>query len=88
MSSEIITAEDLELFRIKLLSDLREIISESEKTVPKPWWKGREVRSFLKIGTSKLQSLRITGKLPSSKIGGIHYYRYEDIEKMLKNSDL
>ena len=67
MSSEIITQEDLELFRVKLLSDLKEIIAESDKKVPKPWWKGREVRCFLKIGTSKLQSLRITGQLPSSK---------------------
>lgn len=88
MSSEIITREDLELFRIKLLSDLRTVVSESDKMIPKPWWKGREVRSFLKIGTTKLQSLRVTGKLPSSKIGGIHYYRYEDIEKLLKNSGL
>jgi hypothetical protein len=88
MSSEIITLEDLELFRVKLLSDLKEAFSESKINIRKPWLKGSEVRTFLNIGTSKLQSLRISGKLSSSKVGGVHYYRYEDIEKMLKNSSL
>ena len=88
MSSEIITLEDLELFRVKLLSEIKEVISESKINTRKPWLKGSEVRSFLNIGTSKLQSLRISGKLSSSKVGGVHYYRYEDIEKMLKISSL
>jgi len=88
MSTEIITREDLELFRVKLLSDLKEAISESKIITRKSWLKGSEVRSFLNIGTTKLQSLRISGKLSSSKVGGIHYYRYEDIEKMLKDSSI
>jgi hypothetical protein len=28
--------------------------------------------------------LRITGQLSSSKVGGIHYYRFEDIEHMMQ----
>ncbi len=88
MSAEIITHEDLELFRIKLLSDFKEVLAESKIRVQKPWLKGSEVRSFLNIGASKLQSLRISGKLSSSKVGGVHYYRYEDIEKMLNNPNL
>ena len=87
MSIEIVTKEDLEQFRIRLLSDLKEAISESKTRESKDWLKGSEVRSFLKIGTSKLQTLRIAGKLSSSKIGGVHYYRFEDIEKMLNNSN-
>ena len=85
MSAEIITREDLEQFRIRLLTDLKEVISESKNKEPKGWLKSSEVRSYLKIGTSKLQSLRITGKLVSSKIGGVHYYKLEDIERMLNN---
>jgi hypothetical protein len=86
MSTEIITQEDLELFRVKLLSDIKEAISGSKINTQKSWLKGSEVRTFLNIGISKLQSLRISGKLSSSKVGGVHYYRYEDIEKMLKDS--
>jgi hypothetical protein len=88
MSIEIVKKEDLEQFRVRLLSDLKEAFSESKTREPKGWLKGSEVRSFLKIGTSKLQSLRIAGKLSSSKIGGVHYYRFEDIEKMLNNPNL
>ena len=88
MSSEIITQEDLETFRLKLLSDLKEVVSQSKVNTWKSWLKGSEVRSYLKIGTSKLQNLRISGKLQSSKVGGVHYYRYEDIEKMLRNSSI
>jgi len=85
MSVEIITREDLEQFRIRLLTDIKGVISESKNDGPKGWLKSSEVRSYLKIGTSKLQSLRITGKLVSSKIGGVHYYKLEDIERMLNN---
>ena len=85
MSAEIITREDLEQFRIRLLTDIKGVISEAKTNSPKGWLKSSEVRSYLKIGTSKLQSLRITGKLVSSKIGGVHYYKLEDIERMLNN---
>jgi predicted site-specific integrase-resolvase len=52
----------------------------------KPWLRNSEVRKLLNISANTVQRLRIAGKLPSSKVGGIHYYRYEDIEKLL-NSD-
>ena len=86
MSVEIVTREDLEQFRVRFLSDLKEVISESKTIEPKSWLKGNEVCRFLKIGASKLQGLRITGKLRSSKIGGIHYYKFEDIEKMIQDA--
>jgi Helix-turn-helix domain len=88
MSAEIITREDLEQFRVRLLIDLKKVISESKNDNPKGWLKSSEVRNYLKIGTSKLQSLRITGKLVSSKIGGVHYYKLEDIGRMLNNQAL
>jgi hypothetical protein len=30
--------------------------------------------------------LRISGKLKSSKIGGIHFYKYSEIETLLNSS--
>jgi Helix-turn-helix domain len=88
MPTEIITKEDLEEFRIKILAELKEAILESKNRELKKWLKGTEVCELLKIGTSKLQNLRITGKLSSSKIGGVHYYQLEEIEKMLNNPTL
>lgn len=83
MAVEIITLEDLNEFRSLLLNDLKEIIqSNSQKT--KQWLKSNEVRKLLNISPSTLQNLRINGTLSYTKIGGINYYKYDDIVKMLE----
>lgn len=35
----------------------------------------------------KHKTINVEAKLRSSKVGGIHYYRYEDIEKLLNNTE-
>jgi hypothetical protein len=83
MAVEIITREDLNEFRSLLLNDLKEIIqSNSQKT--KQWLKSNEVRKLLNISPGTLQNLRINGTLSYTKIGGINYYKYDDIVKMLE----
>jgi hypothetical protein len=83
MVVEIITREDLNEFRSLLLNDLKEIIqSNSQKT--KQWLKSNEVRKLLNISPGTLQNLRINGTLSYTKIGGINYYKYDDIVKMLE----
>jgi hypothetical protein len=86
MGLEVITKEDLQHFRMQLLNDLRQMLRPAEEKSLKPWLKNSEVKKLLNISSNTVQRLRIAGKLRSSKIGGIHYYRYEDIEKLL-NSD-
>jgi Helix-turn-helix domain len=85
MSMTIITKEDLEEFRVRLLDDIRQIITPKEAKLIKPWLKNAEVMKFLEISANTLQRLRVSGKLSASKVGGIHYYRYEDIEKLLNS---
>jgi len=53
---------------------------------PKEWLKALEVRKLLKISAGTLLTLRATGRLAYSKIGGTYYYRYADIQKMLASS--
>lgn len=87
MAVEIITKEDLQVFRMQLLSDLKEMFQVTAKTHPeKPWLKNSEVMKLLKISSNTIQRLRIAGKLKASKVGGIHYYRYEDIEKLMNEN--
>ena len=85
MAIEVITKEDLEKFRIQLLNDLRQLITRSETKPAKRWLKNSELKKLLNISSNTIQRLRIAGKLRSNKIGGIHYYRYEDIENLLNN---
>ena len=51
---------------------------------PKQWLKSAEVRELLKISPGTLQNLRINGTLKYKRIGGIIYYNYEGIVKMLE----
>lgn len=86
MAIEVVTKEDLQQFRVQLLNDLRELLIPKEPKIVKPWLRNSEVRKLLNISANTIQRLRIAGKLPSSKVGGIHYYRYEDIERLM-NTD-
>ena len=45
-----------------------------------------EVRKLLNISPGTLQTLRINGTLPYTKIGGTMYYNLKDIEKLLNKS--
>jgi hypothetical protein len=83
MAIEVITKEDLEQFRVRLLEDIKKL-TVHVKPVKKEWLKGSEVRKMLKISSGTLQTLRINQTLHGSKIGGIYYYRLEEIEKLLE----
>ena len=80
----LITRGDLEQFRVKLLADIKGLLSEVPPANRKTWLKGSEVRKLLGISAGSLQNLRSTGQLKSSKVGGVHFYRYEDIDNMMQ----
>lgn len=82
MGMEIVTKEDLQELRLQLLNDLKELLSVIPVKQEKQWLKNNEVMKLLQISANTVQRLRIAGKLKSSKIGGIHYYRLEDIQKL------
>lgn len=85
MPMTIITKDDLEKFRLQLLDDIRQILKPTETKIVKPWLKNVEVMKLLDISANTLQRLRVSGKLRASKVGGIRYYRYEDIEQLLNS---
>lgn len=88
MAIEVVTKDDLQQFRMQLINDIKLLIGSPEKTLDKQWLKNAEVKKILNISSNTIQRLRIAGKLRSSKIGGVHYYRYADIEKMLNEGSL
>ena len=88
MAIEVFTKDDLQQFRMQLINDIKLLIGSPEKTLDKQWLKNAEVKKILNISSNTIQRLRIAGKLRSSKIGGVHYYRYADIEKMLNEGSL
>lgn len=83
MSAEIITKEDLNEFREILLNDIKVLLGKSPTESPK-WLKSYQVKNLLKISPGTLQNLRVNGTLRFTKIGGILYYKYEDIMRVLE----
>jgi hypothetical protein len=86
MSAQIITPDDLREFKIELLDEIRNIVSEQKSATTKKWLKSVEVRKLLNISPGTLQTLRINGTLPFTKIGGTNYYNLTDIEKLLSKN--
>ena len=86
MAVEIITREDLQNFRLQLLNDIKQLIAPKQQPAVKQWLKASDVRRVLNISSGKLQTLRISGKLRSSKIGGVHYYKHDDIQQLLESN--
>jgi hypothetical protein len=80
---QLITVEDLESFKLELLTELRALIKGSGIQPMKKWLKTGDVRKILGMSIGTLQTLRINGTLPFTKIGGVLYYDYEDIQNML-----
>ena len=84
MSAQIITTDDLREFKIELLDEIRAIVSEQKTAISKKWLKSNEVRNLLNISPGTLQTLRINGTLPYTKIGGVIYYDYSEILKIIE----
>ena len=82
LQHQIVTKRDLLNFGNLLLSEIKN--TNNTDTSSKQWLKSAEVRELLKISPGTLQNLRINGTLKYKRIGGIIYYNYEDIIKMLE----
>ena len=80
---DIITKDDLELFKQDLIREITSLIKPQTSDV-KQWLRSIEVRSLLKISPATLQNFRVKGTLSFTKMGGIFFYKYDDILKVLE----
>lgn len=83
-ANQLVTKEDLQEFQKTLLNQLQEIVNQNKE--PKKWLRVVEVKELLKISASTLQTLRLNGTLSYTKLSGMYYYNYEDIEKLINNN--
>ena len=84
-TNELITKEDLKEFKSELLQEIKQLI-EPGQGQSKKWLKSNEVRRMLNISINTLQTLRSNGTLRHTKIGGILYYKLDDIYKTLEGN--
>ena len=85
MAANIITLEDLQSFKQELITELQKILSQRQTTPTRKWLKSNEVRRLLLLSPGTLQHLRVTGTLPFTKIGGVIFYDYDDIQMMIED---
>ena len=87
MPTNVVTIDDLMLFKEQLLDAILEALEQKENK-PKQWLRSREVREMLNISPGTLQNLRINGILPYSKVGGVIFYPAEGIAQVLEENQI
>jgi len=85
MAAEIITKEDLQLFKNELLTEIKNLLFKQEKPSGE-WLRSSQVRTMLHISPNTLQTLRVSGKLNYTKVGSIFYYKLDEIRQMLEGN--
>jgi hypothetical protein len=81
---QLVTIKDLDNFKNDLLIEVKKTLKETNGQPTKRWLKTNEVRKILGISITTLLTLRINGILPYSKIGGVLYFDYDDILKVME----
>lgn len=85
MGETVATLEDLERIKTEIIQALKEA-TQSNSTLGKKWLRSKEVREKLSISSSTLQTMRIKGEIPFSKISGIIYYPADGIQDLLNKN--
>ncbi|PAW95462.1 hypothetical protein CKK33_18930 [Mucilaginibacter sp. MD40] len=83
MALQVLTVDDLEKFRVQLLTDIENLLNTKQ---PKKWLKTQDVMELLGISEITLQNLRNRGQIPFRKLGGTCYYSAEEIDDYLTKS--
>lgn len=86
MPVNVATWKDLQEIKEELLQEICQEIQNRIKPPQKTYLKSSEVKSMLKISTGTLQTLRVNGTLPYSKVGGLILYEKEDIIKIIEEN--
>ena len=85
---QLITVDDLFEFKKELVQELLKALQIHSNLSPKKWMKSHEVRRLLKVSPGTLQTLKTSGILPYTKMGGVHFYDYQDIQNILESGKI
>lgn len=83
MPTTIVTTDDLRDFKIELLEDIKTLLTKQATGKLNRYLKSNEVMELLQISPGTLQNLRINGTLPYTKVGGIIFYDWEEIQRVM-----
>lgn len=86
---EMISKQDLELLRIRIISDIGQLLEVSRNSSKNEfdWLRSKAIRKMMDISPATLQNLRITGKIRFKKIRGSYYYNKTDLQKLFEDEN-
>ncbi len=82
MSVTILTKEDLHQFKKEFFEELTRLFT-NQVPQKKKWLKSYEVREMLGISRGTLQNLKDNGTLHPTLVGGLLFYDYDEIFKLM-----
>ncbi|MGK6341922.1 helix-turn-helix domain-containing protein [Chryseobacterium sp. DT-3] len=85
---EALSKQDLEMFRIRMLSDFQQLLQDQAVVKDEfDWLRSKAIRKMMDISPATLQNLRITGKIRHRKVMGSYYYNKTDLLKMFDDEN-
>lgn len=82
MNIELITKADFHSFKNEIVEEIKKLVQPQADQ--KEWLKSADVMELLGCSPGTLQNLRVSGKLPFTKIGGTIYYSRRDVLNVLE----
>jgi hypothetical protein len=84
MKIEFVTKEDLQQFKDDLINEVSKLLKG--KVNEGKVLKSADIKKMLGISSGTLQTYRVNGSLPYSKIGASYFYELDDINKILNEN--
>ena len=81
--NSIATKADIQTAKEEIIRIIGEVLSSKKSYTAKKYLRSSEIQELLHISASTLQTMRIAGKIPYTKLSGILLYDVEQIEKIL-----
>lgn len=87
LRDQLVTIGDLEQVKQELLKEIKSLLeSVGSLTHSKQWLRSSEVRRMLGISAGTLQNFRVNGTLSHTKVGGIVFYKSDEIARLLEEN--
>ncbi|MFC2080880.1 helix-turn-helix domain-containing protein [Bacteroidota bacterium] len=80
-SNELLTRKDLYDLEAKIMDKLNKLSEKDDNR--KKWYRTADLIKILNLSASSIQSLRTSGTLPFSKVGGTLFYDPNDVKEMI-----
>lgn len=78
-----VTLHDLVELKTELILELHRVFQKHNGQPHKKWLKTKEVSKILGVSITTLLTLRNNKVLPYTRMGGVLYYDYEDIQAVM-----